>query len=84
MAAMKSGDNDLVILDEICIAVYTGALSEDDAMKLVEERPENVELIFTGREATQRMIDAADIVTDMKEIKHYYTQGVTSRKGIDC
>lgn len=84
MAAMKSGDYDLVILDEICIAVYTGALPEDDAMRLVEERPENVELVFTGREATQRMIDAADIVTDMKEVKHYYQQGVTSRKGIDC
>lgn len=84
MTALKSGDYDLVILDEICIAVHTGALSEDDAMRLINERPESVDLVFTGRDATRRMIEAADIVTDMQEVKHYYTKGVPSRKGIDC
>ena len=84
MAAMKSGEYDLVILDEICIAVHTGALTEDEAMQIVSERPDNVDLVFTGRDATEKMISAADIVTDMSEVKHYYTQGVASRKGIDC
>ena len=83
MAAMKSGEYDIVILDEICIAVHTGALSEDDAMRFVNERPENVDLVFTGRDATEKMIDAADLVTDMREIKHYYNAGVESRRGID-
>lgn len=83
-AAMKSGDYDLVILDEICIAVYTGAITEDEAMQLVSEKPDNVDLVFTGREATDRMIEAADLVTDMQEVKHYYEQGVMSRRGIDC
>ena len=83
MAAMKSGEYDIVILDEICIAVHTGALSEDDAMRFVNERPENVDLVFTGRDATGKMIDAADLVTDMREIKHYYNAGVESRRGID-
>ena len=84
MTAMKSGEYDIVILDEICIAVHTGALSESDAMRFVEERPDNVDLVFTGRDATERMIDAADLVTDMNEIKHYNNAGVESRKGIDC
>ncbi len=84
MAAMKSGNYDVVILDEICIAVKTGALSLDDAMRFVSERPDDVDLVFTGRDAQDRMIDAADIVTDMREIKHYYAKGVESRKGIDC
>ena len=83
MAAMKSGEYDIVILDEICIAVHTGALSEDDAMRFVNERPENVDLVFTGRDATEKMIEAADLVTDMREVKHYYNAGVESRRGID-
>jgi cob(I)alamin adenosyltransferase len=53
-------------------------------MQIVSERPDNVDLVFTGREATEKMISAADVVTDMSEVKHYYTQGVASRKGIDC
>lgn len=84
MAAMKSGDFDVVILDEICIAVHTGAVTEAEAMKFVSEKPENVDLIFTGREATDAMIEAADLVTEMREIRHYYTKGVQSRPGIDC
>ena len=83
MAAMKSGEYDIVILDEICIAVHTGALSEDDAMRFVSERPENVDLVFTGRDATEKTIEAADLVTDMREVKHYYNAGVESRRGID-
>ena len=84
MTAMKSGEVDVVILDEICIAVHTGALSEDDAMRFVSERPDGVDLVFTGRDATERMVEAADIVTDMREVKHYYSKGVKSRRGIDC
>ena len=84
MAAMKSGEYDLVILDEICIAVYTGAITEDEAMRFISEKPDSVDLVFTGREATTAMIEAADLVTDMREVKHYYSRGVQSRPGIDC
>ena len=84
MTAMKSGNYDLVILDEICIAVHTGAITEDEAMRFVSEKPDCVDLVFTGRDATPAMIEAADLVTDMHEVKHYYNQGVQSRPGIDC
>ncbi len=84
MAAMKSGLYDLVILDEICTAVRTGAVAEEEAMSFVREKPEGVDLVFTGRDATPAMISCADLVTDMREVKHYYRDGVASRKGIDC
>lgn len=84
MEAMKSGRFDVVLLDEICIAVKTGALSEDAALSLIDKRPQDVELIFTGRDATDSMIEKADLVTDMREVRHYYSKGVGSRPGIDC
>ena len=79
-----SGDYDIVILDELTIPVSMGLLDEDDVIALMDEKPEAVELIITGRGATEKMIGRADLVTEMKEIKHYYRQGVLSRRGIEC
>ena len=83
-AALISGEYDVVILDEITIPVSMGVLSENAVLDLIDNRPENVELIITGRRATEKILDAADLVSDMKEVKHYYDKGVLSRKGIEC
>jgi len=83
MAALKSGRYDMVILDEITIALYFDVLSEADVLSLVHARPENTELIFTGRYAPQSLIDEADLVTEMTEVKHYYAAGVEARDGIE-
>ena len=81
---ITGGEYNLVILDEITIPVSMGLLAEDDLLDLIDERPENVELVFTGRGATEALIARADLVTEMKEVKHYYRKGVLSRKGIEC
>ncbi len=80
---IKSGEYGLVILDEANIATYYSLFSVDELLALVEAKPEHVELIITGRRADPRIINRADLVTEMKEIKHYYQQGVPARKGIE-
>ncbi len=74
---------DIVILDEINVATHRGLLSIDDILDLIEKKPANVELILTGRYADERIIEMADLVTEMKEIKHYYKRGVKARRGIE-
>ena len=73
-----------MILDELTIPVSMGLIDEEDVLDLISEKPGHVELVITGRNATEKMIEAADLVSEIKEIKHYYTQGVLSRKGIEC
>lgn len=80
---MYSNDYDLIILDEVCVSIYFGLLKVEDVLNFMEYKPENVELILTGRYAPQQLIDKADLVTEMKEIKHYYRDGILSRKGIE-
>jgi cob(I)alamin adenosyltransferase len=80
---MLSREYDIVILDEICVAVYFGLLSAEEVVPLLDERPTEVELILTGRYCPEEWIDRADLVTEMQEVKHYYTRGVTSRKGFE-
>jgi len=80
---IKSGTYDLVILDEASVAVHFKLLSVEDLLTLVNEKPESVELVFTGRKADQQLIEKADLVTEMKEIKHYYGEGVVAREGIE-
>ncbi len=80
---MLSGRYQVIILDEANIATYYNLFSVDDLLDLIRERPENVELIITGRRADPRIIEAADLVTEMKEIKHYYKKGVEAREGIE-
>lgn len=74
---------DVIILDEITIAIFYHLLSVDEVLSLLDDKPDEVELVLTGRYAPQEIIDRADLVTEMREIKHYYTQGVLSRPGID-
>lgn len=81
--ALTSGDYDLVILDEINGAVWFGLLSVEDILDLMAARPASVELVLTGRSADPRVIEAADLVTEMTEVKHYYQQGVPARIGIE-
>lgn len=73
----------MIILDEITIALYYNLFSTSDILKILKTKPVNTEIIITGRYAPQELIDAADLVTEMKEVKHYYTKGVDARKGIE-
>jgi cob(I)alamin adenosyltransferase len=81
--ALDSGAYDVVIADEINVAHHFGLLSAQDLMALITRRPAHVELVLTGRWAIAAVMDAADLVTEMKAVKHYYEQGVTARKGIE-
>jgi cob(I)alamin adenosyltransferase len=81
--ALSSGRFDLVVLDELCVAVARGLIEEGEALGLIAGKPRNVELVMTGRYATQALIDAADLVTEMRAVKHYHTAGVPARKGIE-
>lgn len=80
---VESGSFDVVILDEINCAMLFGLIPEKEVLRLIEAKPEGTELILTGRGASDAIIDAADLVTEMKEIKHYYNEGVEARKGIE-
>ncbi len=81
--ALYSGKYRIVILDEINMAVWFELISLEEALELVEKRPRKVELIFTGRRADPQVLEQADLVTEMREVKHYYSQGVPARKGIE-
>ncbi len=81
---LSSDKYDLIILDEVIIAIYLGLLDENQVIDAVLGKNSQVEVVLTGRYASQKLIDMADLVTDMQEIKHYYTKGVLSRKGFDC
>ncbi len=81
--AIKNGEYDIVILDEINVAIDYGLIPLSDLLKLIDSKPENVELILTGRNAKPEIIDKADLVTEMVDRKHYYDNGVSARKGIE-
>ena len=80
---IKNTKYDMVILDEINVAVDYNLIPLDNVIKLIEEKPEKLELILTGRYAQPEIIKIADVVTEMLEIKHPYQEGVTARNGID-
>lgn len=80
---VAAGDHDVVILDEANIAVHFGLFSVDDLLDLIDAKPDHVELVLTGRKADQRLIERADLVTEMRELKHYFRRGVQGRKGIE-
>lgn len=78
-----SGERDLVVLDEVNVAVDFGLVSVEDVLKLVAQRPPHVELVLTGRYAHEKLLEAADLVTEMRCVKHYYDEGVQARVGIE-
>lgn len=80
---MLSGKYDLVILDEINVALKLGLVTAGDIKKLIDIKPESVELILTGRYFPRNLLPRADLVTEMREIKHPYRKGCKARKGIE-
>jgi cob(I)alamin adenosyltransferase len=80
--AVTSGEYDLIILDEINNSVASGLLTMQDIHALLAQR-ENTELIFTGRNAHPELIKCADLVTEMKEVKHYFQKGIMARRGVE-
>jgi cob(I)alamin adenosyltransferase len=82
-AAMLSGRYDIVVLDEINVALHFKLLDEKEVLKFLDERPEAVEVVLTGRYAPQSLLDRADLVTEMSCLKHYYERGVRARDGIE-
>jgi len=82
-AALKSGKYEIVICDEINVACHLGLIAVEDLLSLIRERPANVELVLTGRNAKKEVIAAADLVTEMKLIKHPFQKGLAARRGIE-
>ena len=80
---MHSGKYDLIILDEINVALQTGLLDVKDVLTLLEDRPAGLHLILTGRGAPPEIVERADMVTEMREVKHPYQQGIKAQRGID-
>jgi cob(I)alamin adenosyltransferase len=78
-----SGSYDLVVLDELNVVLDYGLLEIEPVLELFRKRPAHVEVLSTGRGAPQALLDAADLVTEMREVRHPYTKGVVSRRGID-
>jgi len=81
--AVKSGEYDLVILDEINVAVDFGLISLKSVLEIIENKNEKTELILSGRYAAKELTEIADLVSEVKEIKHPFTKGIPARKGID-
>jgi len=81
--AVLSGEYDLVVLDEVNVAAAWKLVDVEDVIELIKQKPEKVELVLTGRYADEKLIELADLVTEMKEIKHPYRKGITSRKGFE-
>ncbi|MEJ2724663.1 MAG: cob(I)yrinic acid a,c-diamide adenosyltransferase [Deltaproteobacteria bacterium] len=81
--AMLSGEYDIVIMDEVCVAIHFGLLKIEQLLPLLDKRPRSVEVILTGRYCPQELIEKADLVTEMREVKHYYQKGIPARKGIE-
>jgi cob(I)alamin adenosyltransferase len=82
-AAMLSDKYNIIILDEITTAYYFHLVLLDEMLSMILQKPEGIELIFTGRYAPIELIDAADLVTEMTEVKHYYQKNVNARDGIE-
>lgn len=81
--AIEGGEYDIVILDEVNVAVELGVLKAEDVLPLIDERPESVELVLTGRYAPPAFCERADLITEMKNVRHCYDAGVGMRKGIE-
>ncbi len=80
---LEEGQVDILVLDEANVAVDFKLISEEQLLELIRLKPERMELVITGRSATPAVIEAADLVTEMREVKHYWQDGVMGRKGIE-
>ena len=82
-AVMASDEYNIVIMEEANVAANVGLFAVNDLLKIIHNKPDDMELVITGRGASSRIIETADLVTEMKEIKHYYQAGVRARVGIE-
>jgi len=80
---LEAGEHDLVILDEINVALAFNLISLDEVMETLRHRPPWVEVVLTGRQAPPELLEIADLVTEMRPLKHYYEAGVPARRGIE-
>lgn len=80
---LLTNEYDLLIMDELNVAVDFGLLKWKDVENFLKERPSGLEIIITGRNAPKKLLEIADLVTEMKEVKHYYKNGVKAREGIE-
>ena len=80
---IEDGYFDLVVLDEICIALYYRLFEIDEVLAILKSKPKLMEIVLTGRYAPKELTNVADLVTEMKEVKHYFNNGVEARKGIE-
>ncbi len=81
--ALVSGEYQVVILDEANVLTHLQVVPVERLLALIDARPEGVELVITGRNADSRLLDRADLVTEMRNVKHYHGEGVAARKGIE-
>ena len=82
-ALVMSGAYDLVVLDELITALFFELVPLDDVLALLRDKPPSVELVVTGRRAPAEIVAAADLVTEMRPLKHYYDAGIQAREGIE-
>ncbi|HDL19407.1 MAG TPA: cob(I)yrinic acid a,c-diamide adenosyltransferase [Bacteroidetes bacterium] len=82
-AAIDSRNYRIVVMDEINVAIYFRLISIDDVLHILQNKPAEVEIICTGRKAPKELIEIADLVTEMREIKHYFNAGIPARKGFE-
>ena len=82
-AAMQSGEYGMIILDEINVAVHFELLDFGDVINILKKKPPELHLLLTGRNAKKELIEIADMVTEMREVKHHYNQGILAQKGIE-
>lgn len=80
---IKGGEHDVVVLDEINNSIHYGLVEAGEIIKLVANKPVAMTLVLTGRDAPLELIETADLVTEMKEIKHPFKKGIAAKKGID-
>lgn len=81
--AIEEATHDMVILDELNVAIDYGLIAIDDVLELLRERPPGIEIIITGRYAPKEIIDIADLVSNIEEVKHPYQKGIIGRKGVE-
>lgn len=81
--AILSGDYDLVVVDEINVALSYNLIELEDVIQLIKDKPSNVELILTGRYVDTKLVEMADLVTEMVKVKHPFDRGIKARKGIE-
>ncbi|HHY34225.1 MAG TPA: cob(I)yrinic acid a,c-diamide adenosyltransferase [Firmicutes bacterium] len=81
--ALESGRYGMIVLDEVNVAVYAGLLSVQEVLALIDSKPDDVDLVLTGRYARQEVMDRADMVSEVREVKHHYRKGVPAQEGIE-